>query len=103
MGSVIYTAEHPGKSDAEGRQSCAGDHRRGGQGQGADQPPDDGEAFYRPPHPGAGDGVVLGSRTFTAKDPEAVSTYELPKGYSGVLLATSFCNLHDFWLTETKI
>lgn len=49
------------------------------------------------------DGSVLGSKTFSATDPEPVSLYDLPEGYSGTLFATSFCNLHDFWLTESKI
>jgi superoxide reductase len=48
------------------------------------------------------DGTYVGSKTFTAKDvPE--SNYELPAGYKGKFFATSFCNLHDFWLTETVV
>jgi len=45
-------------------------------------------------------GMFLGEKTFTAADPKAVSTYELPAGFQGGLWATSFCNLHDLWLTE---
>ncbi|HHD64836.1 MAG TPA: twin-arginine translocation signal domain-containing protein [Desulfobulbaceae bacterium] len=48
------------------------------------------------------DGVVVGAKTFTAKD-KPVSTYTLPQGYKGTLYATSFCNLHDFWLTEVTV
>jgi superoxide reductase len=49
------------------------------------------------------DGTVLGAKTFfPAKDTTAVSTYELPSGYSSKLYATSFCNIHDFWITESK-
>ena len=45
------------------------------------------------------DGTVVGAKTFTPTDnPE--STYDLPEGYRGKVFATSFCNLHDFWLTE---
>ena len=45
------------------------------------------------------DGTVVGASTFTPADkPE--STYELPAGYTSKFYATSFCNLHDFWLTE---
>ncbi len=45
------------------------------------------------------DGTVVGGTTFSPTDrPE--STYTLPAGYSGKLYATSFCNKHDFWLTE---
>lgn len=49
------------------------------------------------------DGRVLGSKTFKPTDKEAVSTYELPAGYKGKLYATSFCNLHDLWVSETLI
>ena len=48
------------------------------------------------------DGTVLGSKTFTPKD-KPVSEYTLPKGYKGKIYATSFCNLHDFWLSETNV
>ncbi len=44
------------------------------------------------------DGTVLGAKTFTPKD-KPVSEYTLPKGYKGKIYATSFCNLHDFWLS----
>lgn len=48
------------------------------------------------------DGTVVGATTFTPKDtPE--SSYELPGGYKGKIYATSFCNLHDFWLTEVAV
>ncbi len=49
------------------------------------------------------DGSVLGSKTFVGTDPEAISQYELPAGYTGALYATSFCNLHDFWMSESKV
>ncbi len=48
------------------------------------------------------DGTVVGAKTFSSTDtPE--SSYEIPGGYKGRLFATSFCNLHDFWLTEVKV
>jgi superoxide reductase len=48
------------------------------------------------------DGTYIGAATFTPADsPE--SSYELPDNYKGKVYATSFCNLHDFWLTETMI
>ena len=48
------------------------------------------------------DGTYVGSKTFTPADkPE--SSYELPAGYKGKFSVTSFCNLHDFWLTETTV
>ncbi|WP_456385530.1 desulfoferrodoxin family protein [Desulfolithobacter sp.] len=48
------------------------------------------------------DGTVVGGTTFSPADkPE--STYTLPPGYKGGVYATSFCNKHDFWLTETAV
>jgi len=49
------------------------------------------------------DGKVFGSKTFQPSDKEAVSTYELPSDHGPGLYATSFCNLHDFWLTEFTV
>ncbi|MEE9613924.1 MAG: desulfoferrodoxin family protein [Thermodesulfobacteriota bacterium] len=48
-------------------------------------------------------GEVIGEKTFTAGDEEAASVFELPSGVEGKLFATSFCNLHDLWLTEVSI
>jgi superoxide reductase len=49
------------------------------------------------------EGKVLGERTFSPADKTAESSYSLPEGFKGLLWATSFCNLHDFWLTEFKV
>ena len=47
------------------------------------------------------DGSVAGEKTFfPVKDSKAVSTFELPEGYKSPFYATSFCNLHDLWVTE---
>ncbi len=49
------------------------------------------------------DGTVLGAKTFyPPKDTKALSTFELPAGYKAKYYATSFCNLHDFWVTESQ-
>jgi len=48
------------------------------------------------------DGTVVGAVTFTPKD-QPESSYDLPAGYKGNIYATSFCNLHDFWLTEAAV
>ena len=48
------------------------------------------------------DGTVVGATTFTGKD-QPESSYDLPAGYKGKIYATSFCNLHDFWLTEAAV
>ncbi len=44
-------------------------------------------------------GEVVGEKTFSAADARAVSVFELPVGKSA-RYATSFCNKHDFWVTE---
>ncbi|NOY51366.1 MAG: twin-arginine translocation signal domain-containing protein [Chlorobi bacterium] len=49
------------------------------------------------------DGEVIGDETFYPEDPKAVSTYELAEGSKGKYFATSFCNKHDFWVTEFEI
>jgi len=46
------------------------------------------------------EGEVLGEMVFTPKD-KAISTYELKKVPTS-LVATSFCNLHDLWVSEYK-
>lgn len=48
------------------------------------------------------DGTVVGAVTFKPTEkPE--SSYDLPAGYKGRAYATSFCNKHDFWLTEISV
>lgn len=49
------------------------------------------------------DGTVVGAKVFKGTDKEARSSYELPAGYKGKVFATSFCNLHDFWVNETTV
>jgi len=47
------------------------------------------------------DGEVLGETVFFPKDKKAISIFEL-KEEPKALVATSFCNLHDLWITEYK-
>ncbi|WP_027178632.1 desulfoferrodoxin family protein [Maridesulfovibrio bastinii] len=50
------------------------------------------------------DGVVLGGHTFSNKDKKAVSEFSIPEDMRGKkMYATSFCNLHDFWVAEFKL
>ena len=49
------------------------------------------------------DGKFIGEKTLANTDPAAESSYELPDGFRGILWATSFCNLHDLWLTEFTV
>jgi superoxide reductase len=46
------------------------------------------------------EGKFIGEKAFENTDPAAESSYELPEAFKGTLWATSFCNLHDLWLTE---
>jgi superoxide reductase len=48
------------------------------------------------------DGTVVGGVTFQPTD-KAESFFDLPAGYKGKVYATSFCNKHDFWLTEFSV
>ena len=47
----------------------------------------------------AAGGEVLGDKTFMPTDEKAVSVFELAEGQQP-RYATSFCNQHDFWVTE---
>ena len=47
-------------------------------------------------------GEVLEGKTFYPTAKKAVSVFDLPAGHH-VIYAASFCNLHDFWVTEFKI
>ena len=50
------------------------------------------------------DGTVVGAKTFyPSQDKKVVSTFELPAGYKSKFYATSFCNLHDLWVTESQV
>ena len=48
-------------------------------------------------------GKLVGEKTFASTDAKAESAYDLPAGFTGTLWATSFCNLHDLWLTEVTV
>ncbi len=49
------------------------------------------------------EGKFIGEKTFANTDSKAESSHNLPEGFKGTLWATSFCNLHDFWLTEFTV
>ncbi len=51
----------------------------------------------------AANGKVIGEKTFSPTDDEAVSAFKLPKGGTKKFYATSFCNKHDFWVTEFSL
>ena len=47
----------------------------------------------------AADGEIVGEKTFSSSDAKAASEFKVPAGKK-VRYATSFCNKHDFWVTE---
>ncbi|MDA3876347.1 MAG: desulfoferrodoxin family protein [Halothiobacillus sp.] len=47
-------------------------------------------------------GEFLGRTTFTWKD-QPISEHALPAGYKGIIIVTSTCNLHDFWVKEERV
>ena len=49
------------------------------------------------------EGKVIGDKTFASTDAVAESSFALPEGFKGALWATSFCNIHDLWLTEFEV
>lgn len=48
------------------------------------------------------DGTFVGDATFTP-DVKPESSYELPADYKGKFSVTSFCNIHDFWMTDVTV
>jgi desulfoferrodoxin (superoxide reductase-like protein) len=46
-------------------------------------------------------GVVIGLKEFSGTDPEAKSSFALPKGTTS-LTVYSHCNLHDLWTAAAK-
>jgi len=101
-GSVYYTKEQPG-------------HWKGKEGGHAPEiKVEGGKVTVVTPHPMTAehfivrhtvilaDGAVLGAKNFAPTDkPE--SSYDLPADYKGKICATSFCNLHDLWVSETAV
>jgi superoxide reductase len=99
---LVYTAENPGmwekkvKSHApvvevkDGKVTVTTNHGMS-------------EKHYIVRHTLVGpDGDVLGDKTFSPHDENAVSRFDLPS-HKGKLLATSFCNKHDLWVTEFSL
>ena len=48
-------------------------------------------------------GKVVGENTFAYDAKEATSVFTLPGGTKGKLYVTSFCNKHDFWVSEVTV
>lgn len=102
-GSIVYTAENPGQWSAK-----VGSHAplvtRDGKIVTVTTKHPMSEIHFIVRHTlVAEDGTVIGATTFAPDDKEAVSSYELPANAGSKVFATSFCNLHDFWLTEFSL
>ncbi|EGB13643.1 hypothetical protein DND132_0426 [Pseudodesulfovibrio mercurii] len=98
--NIVYTADDPGQwakkapihlpqvSMADGKLTVQTKHPMSA-------------AHYIVRHTVVGaDGKVIGAQVFTPED-KPVSTYDLPP--KGEYYATSFCNLHDFWVTKFTV
>lgn len=47
-------------------------------------------------------GVVVGEKTFSPNDRRAISQFQLPAGERSFYV-TSFCNLHDLWVSAFSV
>ena len=48
------------------------------------------------------EGEYIAAKTFYPNDKKAISTFDLPKGKKS-FVATSYCNLHDLWITKFEV
>jgi superoxide reductase len=100
---VIYTSENQGKWEGKAGSHAPKVEVKGGNASITTAHPMSAAHFIVRHTLVAPDGTVIGAKTFSPTDAKAVSSYELPAGSAGTFIATSFCNLHDFWLTEFKV
>ena len=99
-GGVVYTADNPGQWSAKVGSHAPIVTRTGKTITVATKHPMS-EIHYIVRHTlVAENGTVIGAITFAPDDKEAVSKYELLENSGSKVYATSFCNQHDFWLTE---
>ena len=100
--NIIYTKDNPGKWASKVGSHAPEVTVAGASVTIATKHPMSGDHFIVRHTLVLADGTVVGATTFTPTDkPE--SSYELPAGYTGKIYATSFCNLHDFWLSEASV
>jgi len=97
---VVYTAENPGQWSAKVGSHAPVVTRDGKTITVATKHPMSEIHFIVRHTLVAEDGTVIGATTFAPDDKEAVSSYDLPVNAGSKVFATSFCNQHDFWLTE---
>ncbi len=100
--NIVYTKDNPGKWEKKVGSHAPRITVNGGKVTVSTNHPMSNEHFIVRHTLVLRDGTFLGGTTFTPSDkPE--SHYDLPAGYKGKIFATSFCNKHDFWLTEAMI
>jgi superoxide reductase len=99
---VVYTKDNPGKWAAKVKSHAPEVNAEGGKVAMKTVHPMSAEHFIVRHTLVLADGTVVGGVTFKSTD-KAESTYDLPAGYKGTVYATSFCNKHDFWLTEFTV
>lgn len=100
--NIIYTAANPGKWDGKQGSHAPQVTIANGKVMAATKHPMSSSHFIVRHTLILADGTFVGGKTFTPTDtPE--SSYDLPAGYKGKIYVTSFCNLHDFWLTEAQV
>jgi superoxide reductase len=100
-GSVYYTKEQPGHWKGKEGTHAPEVKVEGGKVSVVTMHPMTAEHFIVRHTLILADGTALGAKNFAATDkPE--SSYDLPAGYKGKICATSFCNLHDLWVSEAE-
>ena len=99
---VVYTKNNPGKWAAKVKSHAPEVNAEGGKVSMKTVHPMSAEHYIVRHTLVLENGTVVGGKTFKSTD-KAESSFDLPAGYSGKVYATSFCNKHDFWLTEFSV
>ena len=100
---VIYTKKNPGKWGKKVGSHLPSIHIENGQVNLATKHPMSAKHYIIRHTLVLEDGTVVGAKTFYPDTKKATSDYTLPAGYKGKIYATSFCNLHDFWVNEATV
>ena len=102
LAGVVYTKDNPGTMAAKIKSHAPEVKTEGGKVSVKTVHPMTAEHFIVRHTLVLSDGTVVGGVTFKPTD-KAESSYDLPAGFKGTVYATSFCNKHDFWLTEFTV
>ena len=99
---VVYTKDNPGKWAAKVKSHAPEVNAEGGKVAMKTVHPMSAEHYIVRHSLEPCGGTVVGGKTFQSTD-KAYFSFGLPAGYKGKVFATSFCNKHDFWLTEFSV